>query len=56
MASAEQFVRVHRQIDIRSLGGIHAEELRRRYAYHGERQVVDENRLARRVSSASETP
>ena len=40
---------MHRNIDVRSSGGIGAEELGRSDADHRERQVVDSNRLSGRI-------
>ena len=52
----EEETGVHGEIDLRRGGRIHTEELCRRDADHGERHVVDENRLSDRGGRAAEAP
>ena len=51
---SQQFVGMHRNIDIRSPSGIDAEEPGRRHTQHSEGEVVDQNRLADSIGSSSE--
>src|SRR2546428_11014428 len=54
IARAEQFVRVHREVDIRRDGRIDAEESRRRHAQHRKRQAVDPDGPSHGVAGSAE--
>ena len=47
---------MHGEIHLGRRAGIDAEELGRRHTDHGERHVVDQNRLTGRLGGAAETP